>query len=102
MKKTIVLSAFFVSAFTAISQQDTTVYQEVIIQRNRLEIPFNQATKNVDILTAEEIKKLPVRTVNELLSYVGGVDIRQRGPFGNQADISIDGGSFEQTLVLIN
>jgi iron complex outermembrane receptor protein len=30
------------------------------------------------------------------------VDIRQRGPFGTQADISIDGGTSEQTLVLIN
>src|SRR5699024_8500086 len=41
-------------------------------------------------------------SVNELLAYVGGIDIRQRGPFGGQADISLDGGTFEQTLVLIN
>jgi len=84
------------------SQKDTTLYDEIVIQRNRLNIPVDQATRNVDILTAKEIKKLPARTVNELLAYVGGVDIRQRGPFGTQADISIDGGSFEQTLVLIN
>ena len=30
------------------------------------------------------------------------MDVRQRGPFGAQADISIDGGSFEQTLILLN
>ena len=83
-------------------QEDTTLYEEVIIERNRLDIPVNQATRNIEILTSEKIKQLPVRTVNELLAYAGGVDIRQRGPFGNQADISIDGGSFEQTVVLIN
>src|SRR5690606_8851329 len=30
------------------------------------------------------------------------VDVRQRGPFGTQADISIDGGTFEQALILLN
>src|SRR5690606_23168265 len=35
-------------------------------------------------------------------SYISGVDIRQRGPFGTQTDISIDGGTSEQTLVLLN
>ncbi|RFC55552.1 TonB-dependent receptor plug domain-containing protein [Brumimicrobium aurantiacum] len=103
MRKFIAFTALTLVANSGIAQvEDTTVYEEVIIQRNRLEIPVNQATRNIEILTHEEIKKLPARTVNELLAYVGGVDIRQRGPFGGQADISIDGGSFEQTLVLIN
>jgi iron complex outermembrane receptor protein len=102
MKKIIALAVLIPTATFTFSQKDTTVYEEVIIQRNRLEIPVSQSTRNVTIITAEEIKKLPVKTVNELLSYVGGVDIRQRGPFGSQADISINGGSFEQTLVLIN
>jgi len=102
MDKFIALTIITLSSTFTFSQEDTTVFREVLIQRNRLDIPVNQATRNVEILTAEEIKKLPARTVNELLAYVGGVDIRQRGPFGNQADISIDGGSFEQTLVLIN
>ncbi|HLW40389.1 MAG TPA: TonB-dependent receptor [Brumimicrobium sp.] len=103
MKKNIALFAFtIVSTFTFSQVDTTTVFEEVIIQGNRLEIPFNQSTRNIEIITHEEIQKLPVRTVNELLSYVGGVDIRQRGPFGTQADISVDGGSFEQTLILIN
>src|SRR5690554_3418175 len=102
MKKFIVLTILALSATYAYSQEDTTVFKEVFIQGNRIDIPVNQSTRNIDILTAEEIKRLPVRTINELLSHVGGVDVRQRGPFGNQADISIDGGSFEQTLVLIN
>jgi iron complex outermembrane receptor protein len=102
MHKFIVFIFLAFSIRFAFPQKDTTVFNEVVIKRNRLDIPVEQATRNIEIITAEKIKQLPARTVNELLAYVGGVDIRQRGPFGNQADISIDGGSFEQTIVLIN
>ena len=49
-----------------------------------------------------EIKNLSAQSIPEILTYVPGVDIRQRGPVGVQADIGIRGGTFEQTLVLIN
>lgn len=83
-------------------QRDTTAINEVIIHENRLQIPFNKATRNVQIIDKAAIRQLPVRSVAEVLAYVAGVDIRQRGPFGTQADVSIDGGSFEQTLILLN
>ncbi|KGE13394.1 TonB-dependent receptor plug domain-containing protein [Sphingobacterium deserti] len=82
--------------------QDTTNIREVIINQNRLQIPFNKDNRNVEILTAEQIRQLPARSLNEVLGLLNGVDLRQRGPFGTQADISIDGGSFDQTLVLLN
>ena len=75
---------------------------EVIIQENRIELPFSQQNRNIQILDQSIIKNMPVRSVNELLSYVSGLDIRQRGPQGVQTDVSIDGGTFDQTLVLIN
>ena len=75
---------------------------EIIITENRLQIPFAKRNKNIEILSKEEIAKLPVKSVNEILSYINGVDVRQRGPFGTQADISIDGGTFEQALILLN
>lgn len=81
---------------------DTTSINEVVIAENRLQIPFNKRNRNIQIIQKEDIAKLPVRSINEVLSYIPGVDVRQRGPFGTQADISIDGGSFEQTLILIN
>src|SRR5690606_40122434 len=57
---------------------------EVIISENRLQIPFGKRNKNIEIITAKEIAQMPIRSVNELLSYVNGVDVRQRGPFGTQ------------------
>lgn len=75
---------------------------EVVINENRLKIPFESQNRNITILDKEQIKALPVQSLNELLTYVNGVDVRQRGPFGSQADISIDGGTFEQVTFLVN
>jgi iron complex outermembrane receptor protein len=36
------------------------------------------------------------------LNYLQSVDIRTRGPEGIQADASIRGGTFDQTIVLLN
>ncbi len=83
---------------------DTTAIAlgEVIITENRLQLPFTQQNRNIQVIDRRQIEALPARSLNELLSHVAGVDLRQRGPFGSQADVSIDGGSFEQTLVLVN
>lgn len=75
---------------------------EVVIQENRIQLPFSQQNRNIQILDQSLIRTLPVRSVNELLSFVSGVDVRQRGPQGVQTDMAIDGGTFDQTLVLLN
>ena len=54
------------------------------------------------IITRSEIELSPAQNLNDLLRYIAGVDIRQRGPEGVQADISILGGTFDQTIVLLN
>ncbi len=76
--------------------------EEVVIQGNRLQTSFNESTRDIQIITQKEIEALPAKSLNEVLSFISGVDVRQRGPFGTQTDISIDGGTSEQTLILIN
>jgi len=104
MKKMIpVLVALCLSAGYAAAQNDTTKnLNEVMVRENRLKLPFSRQNRNIWIIDNQQIKNLPSRSISELLSYVTGVDVRQRGPGGVQADISIDGGTFDQTLVLIN
>lgn len=86
----------------AVAQQDTTKLNEIIISENRLQTPFSKHARNIQLISKEDISKMPVKSINEVLSFIAGVDVRQRGPFGTQADISIDGGTFEQTLILLN
>ena len=53
---------------------------------------YASATKQITILTAKEIQELPVVNINELLEYVAGVDMRQRGPLDVQGDLGVRGG----------
>jgi len=95
--------AFCLSASYAEAQQDTTNnLNEVMVRENRLQLPFSKQNRNIWIIDNQQIKSLPNRSIAEILSYATGVDVRQRGPGGSQADISIDGGTFDQTLVLVN
>lgn len=98
----ILLAAVFLPLWGHTQEAKQDSIQEVIVHANRLQIPFSKDNRNVEILSAEQIRQLPVKNLNEVLGLLNGVDLRQRGPFGTQADVSIDGGSFEQTLVLVN
>lgn len=75
---------------------------EVTVTDNRLETPLMQSGRNVQVITQQQIAQLPVQHVNELLQHVAGIDLRQRGAWGAQADISLRGGTFDQCLVLVN
>jgi vitamin B12 transporter len=104
MKKILpLIVSLCISAVYADAQQDTTTHlNEVMVRENRLQLPFSKQNRNIWIIDNQQIRKFPNRSISELLSYATGIDVRQRGPGGVQADISIDGGTFDQTLVLIN
>lgn len=74
----------------------------VIIQENRIQLPFSSQNRDIRIIGKKEIASLPVSTVADLLGYTAGIDLRRRGPNGTQTDISIDGSNFDQVLVLVN
>lgn len=88
----------------AMANQDSTLVDlgEVIIKENRIEIPFNKISRNVSIISRKDIETTPARSLQEVLSFTPGVDVRQRGVSGVQGDVGIRGGGFEQTLMLIN
>lgn len=58
--------------------------------------------RTLDVITAQRLTELPARDAVEALQFVPGVDLRQRGPLGVQADVSMRGGTFEQTAILID
>lgn len=100
----LLMMAFGLFGNPVLAQQDSTVSQlaEILIKENRLIIPFQSVSQNINIITAAQINVTPARSVPEILALVPGVDVRQRGVSGVQANISIRGGSSEQTLMLVN
>src|SRR5688572_6910132 len=100
--RSITTTIAFILLFQQLSAQQTTVIDSVVVKENRLQSLFRNQNRNIQILDKAQILMLPVRSTAELLSYVTGADLRQRGPWGAQADISIDGSTFDQVLVLVN
>jgi len=95
-------ASFSIIQATAQSTGDTLQLGAVEVNSNRIATPYSQVSRSVVLLERADIRQLPVQNLNELLAYVPGIDLRQRGPQGVQADIGIRGGSFDQTLILLN
>lgn len=104
MKRIILGLLLLSSGPNLFAQEDSTMVEleEITIKENRLEIPFNKVSRNIQVIHRKEIETTPARSIQEVLSFVSGVDVRQRGVSGTQANIGIRGGSFDQTLMLIN
>lgn len=75
---------------------------EVIVSSSRIDLPFKENSRTIQIITATDIKKSGVTNVADALQQISGIDVRRQGVNGTQADLYIRGGSFDQTLLLID
>lgn len=75
---------------------------EVVITGSRAPLTALQSAKQVAVITREDIQRAEAASINDLLKLATGVDVRQRGGFGVQTDISINGGTFDQITILLN
>lgn len=75
---------------------------EVVVTGSRAPLTAVQSAKIVSVITRDDIDRAPAATVNDLLKSAIGVDVRQRGGFGVQTDISINGGTSDQITILLN
>ena len=76
--------------------------EEVSVTGSRAPLTKSQAARMVTVLDRADIAQAPVQSINDLLKYAIGVDVRQRGPIGAQTDISIRGGTQDQIILLLN
>jgi len=105
MKNKYFLSALLLSALLGNAQETelkTDSLKEVVVTSSRIDLPFKENSRTIQIVTAEDIKKLGVTNVADALQQVAGIDVRRQGVNGMQADLYIRGGGFDQTLLLID
>lgn len=76
--------------------------EDVEILASRVPLTQVQAPRQVTVLNAVDIAAASVHSINDLLEYAVGVDVRQRGDLGVQTDISVRGGTFDQITILLN
>ncbi len=89
-------------SFGQATDSTSTQLDEIIIAENRIQLPYSEQSRSISILNKQMIAETPAVSVADMLHHIGGVDVRTRGANGVQADIGIRGGTFDQTLILIN
>ncbi len=93
---------FFLGIITVPAQTKNYELNEIIVTASKSPITISDLTRDVIVINKDDIKSLPVNSIQDLLQYAGGVDLRQRGINGVQSDVSIRGGNNEETLILID
>lgn len=101
-KLTMFLLFMLLYALLLPAQEKEFKLDEVVVTAGRTPISFSNLGRSVIVLNAEEIKSLPVNNITDLFKYINSIDIKTRGLEGVQSDAGIRGGTFEQTLILVD
>jgi len=101
MKRMLILLSLIVvisnTSFSQVPELDPVMISSSLQQKR-----IRETGRNIAILTKEDIKNIPANSLDELLRFVPGIEVQQRGPQGAQADLIIRGGTFQQVLVVID
>ena len=82
--------------------EKTVLLDDVEVTASKAPTLPGQTARIVHVLGRDAIAAAPVQSINDLLKYAAGVDVRQRGPIGVQTDVSVRGGNSEQVAILLN
>lgn len=75
--------------------------QTVVVTGTYQPLTLDEADRSLSLLNARSVQ-LVLDTLTDLLRLDPSLDLQERAPNGVQTDLSIRGGSFGQTLVLLN
>lgn len=103
----IFLPIFFYIAmvsFTVWAANETTQLQiykmaEIVVTANRAKTPEQEIAANITVITRDDVKKMPVSNVAELLQYVPGVYVEFNGGLGSQATVRIQGSDIRHVAI---
>ncbi len=102
MYKRIIFSILLPIIFLPAQQNQLYIMEPLIVTASKIPTTLLGANRDVLVIEKEEIESSPASGVADLLKYISGVGISERGPEGIQSDVSISGGTFEQNLILID
>ena len=90
--------------FPILYESDTVAYatSDIEVTASRIKTPLPMASRIIGVLTQEQLGSLAVQSINDIVKFAVGVDVRQRGPMGAQTDIGVRGGNFEQVAILLD
>ncbi len=75
--------------------------QTIVVTGVYKPVPLMEADRSITVINLDRQQLLGSALV-DFLAEDASVDLQERGPDGTQADVSIRGGTFEQTLILLD
>ena len=107
MRTRLYLLLFIVSIFLhkntlAQNIMEGQALDSITITSARIELPFKENSRTITVISSKDILESPATNLAELLQQESGIDVRRQGVNGMQSDLYIRGGSFDQTLLLID
>jgi iron complex outermembrane receptor protein len=76
--------------------------QTVVVTGAARPVELGSVTRSMTIITREQIDRLPVQSVADVLRLASSIDVRMRGVRGVQTDFAVRGANFGQMLVLVD
>lgn len=76
--------------------------EKVIVTASAYPVPFENLSRTVSVLTRDDIRRMPARSIVDVLAALPSLDLRSRAPLGLQTDLSVRGSAFSQVLVLVD
>jgi outer membrane cobalamin receptor len=105
LRPRLALIACFIAFTPALAQSTAPAVsapaQTLVVLGSATPVPLAESPRSVDVIPLEG-KKLTAESPQDFLRSDSSVFLESRGAGGGQADIVLRGGSFEQTLVLLN
>lgn len=96
------LSIAFPYTALPLAGQTPSVDEQVVVTGSVAPATLGAVGRTITVITADDLRGLPIRTVTDALRLVPGLWVRARGPFGSQTDFSMRGAGFGQVLVLVD
>ena len=103
MKKTLLIILLSVTIIYG-QKQDSLHHKlnDVVVESMHRPTLYSEVNRSFELIDTSNLKTSPVNAPQDYLNYSGSVELNQRGSNGIQADLGIRGGSFEQTLIMLD
>ena len=92
----------FVGAAQTSMTGDTTAIQAAPVTGSLAKTLPQEAPRALVVIGQEEVAQTAASSIADVLESIPGVDVRARGPFGIQTDLSVRGGTFNQTALWVD
>jgi iron complex outermembrane receptor protein len=86
----------------ATAQTQEKILEGITITANQTKQSKKETGRNIQIIDGSLFNKIPGHSIDDLLKFIPGIEIQQRGPQGSQSDISMRGSTFQQVLIVFD